>query len=340
MASLPRQSTLTIKTRVSHKSLEIQEVAPQLWISQTPNLVRAFHDKGKFRTPQVQNVVAAVNEWEEANQHDLKRLSALISKTLSVAKGCGGRAVIKYDPYVDKLVVRRQEGGEMLPKDLYAKWARDDIPQKEKATAVSQDPVDTSKIKVLIGSTEYLATPIQMKEDVPFFNIIQHGLRDGFRQFFRRMPTQLSDYRTLCQTLNFLQIDVLVSRNLRDIMGDMRKGKSDWDYEDRMEIGGQKSLARDAAFRLLYGFLMNDFEARVMAYNATSFVVCHPRIFRCRTRLIVRRAYEDRFPISYKQRKELDKWPIAEPSKERPDDDATTEVETYYYNSDDSDYYF
>ncbi|KAI6083632.1 hypothetical protein F4821DRAFT_244465 [Hypoxylon rubiginosum] len=355
--AVPRQSTFVIKTRVSHKSLEIQEVAAQLWISQTPNLVRAFHDKGKFRQPVVQNVVGAVNEWEQANQHDLKKLSALISNIVNIVKGYGGRAIIKYNPYADKLVVTRQEdGGEMLPKDLYSKWAKDDVPKKENATAASRDPVDMSKVKILIGSTEYLvdtnriphfksyansqqysdgnAVPMQLKEYIPFFDIIHQGVRDGFRQFFRRMPTQLSEYRSLCETLKFLQIDVLVSRNLRDIMSDMRKGKSDWDYEDRQEIGGQKSLARDSAFRLLYGFLTGEFDARDMAYNATSFVVSHPGIFRCRTRLMVRRAYEDRFPISDKQRKVLDKWPIDDPSGERSDDDATTEVDDYYYDSD------
>ncbi len=40
---VPLGSTLEINTRVSHKSLEIQEVAPQLWVSQTPKLVRSYH---------------------------------------------------------------------------------------------------------------------------------------------------------------------------------------------------------------------------------------------------------------------------------------------------------
>lgn len=40
---VPLESTLEIKTRVSHKPLEIQEIAPQLWVSQTPKLVRAYH---------------------------------------------------------------------------------------------------------------------------------------------------------------------------------------------------------------------------------------------------------------------------------------------------------
>jgi hypothetical protein len=36
---IPLQSTLKIKTRVSYKCIETQEVAAQLWIAQTPKLV-------------------------------------------------------------------------------------------------------------------------------------------------------------------------------------------------------------------------------------------------------------------------------------------------------------
>lgn len=133
--AVPRESTFVIKTRVSHKSIDFQEFAAQLWISQTPNLVRAYHNKGKFGEPAVQNVVAAVNEWEEENQYDLKRLAALISKILDVVKGCGGRAIIRYNGYIEKLVlIRKADERQMLPKDLYSKWAGCDIPDKEGIT--------------------------------------------------------------------------------------------------------------------------------------------------------------------------------------------------------------
>jgi hypothetical protein len=40
---VPLESTLEIKTRVLYNSLDIQEIAPQLWVSQTPKLVRAYY---------------------------------------------------------------------------------------------------------------------------------------------------------------------------------------------------------------------------------------------------------------------------------------------------------
>ena len=119
---VPLESTLEIKTRVSHKPLEIQEVAPQLWVSQTFKLVRAYHHKGTFQRPEVEDVAALIKTWEERNQKDLRKLAALITKILNVVKGCGGNAAVKYDVKEDKLVISKVDGKRMLPKDLYSKW--------------------------------------------------------------------------------------------------------------------------------------------------------------------------------------------------------------------------
>ena len=121
---VPLESTLEIKTRVSHKPLDIQEVAPQLWVSQTLKLVRAYHHRGLFQRPEVEDVAAPIKRWEERNQTDLRKLAALITKILNVVKGCGGNtAIVKYDVKEDKLLVCKVDGGKrMLPKDLYSKW--------------------------------------------------------------------------------------------------------------------------------------------------------------------------------------------------------------------------
>lgn len=57
---VPLESTLEIKTRVRHRPLEIQEIAPQLWVSQTFKLVRAYHYKGTFQGPEVEDVAALI----------------------------------------------------------------------------------------------------------------------------------------------------------------------------------------------------------------------------------------------------------------------------------------
>lgn len=156
------------------------------------------------------------------------------------------------------------------------------------------------------------STQLPTHDEIPFFRVIDKGINDGFRHFFRCMPTRLSDYRLLCETLEFLCVDVLSTRNIRSIMDDFQSGKN-----DRDERNG-KSPARDSAFRLLYLFLLGDFESDLrdsnLAYQATLFVVSHREIFEYRIRQMVREAYEERFDASVNQLHQLDKWPIDPPA--------------------------
>ncbi|KAI1806977.1 hypothetical protein F4811DRAFT_550207 [Daldinia bambusicola] len=226
-------------------------------------------------------------------------------------------------------------------------------------TPLPGESFDTSSVKIQIGETEHLVdinkfayfkaflnfqeksgqntTSIPKHSDIPFFDVINYGVSHGFRHFFRRMPVRLSDYHTLCETLEFLAIDVLAGQKLGDIMDDLRKCKSDYDYCDGTGFRGDKSLARDAAFRLLYIFLLGEFKSeardRAMAYNTALFVVSHPGTFGPKTRKMVREAFEERFLVTEKQKNSLDKWPVSDLSG---DDSTTTEEDSYY--SDDSDY--
>jgi hypothetical protein len=97
--------------------------------------VRAYHTKGAFQVPEVEDVAVQIKRWEEGNQNDLRKLAALISKILNMIKGCGGNATVKYDDKRDRLVVWKVDGETMLPKDLYSKW--DDVDDSEDAGAES-----------------------------------------------------------------------------------------------------------------------------------------------------------------------------------------------------------
>ncbi|EPE34001.1 hypothetical protein GLAREA_07014 [Glarea lozoyensis ATCC 20868] len=59
---ISHSNTFEIKTRVRHRTLEFDTIAPQVWISQTPMLVRTNHDCGTFTTPDVE--VARLGEGE------------------------------------------------------------------------------------------------------------------------------------------------------------------------------------------------------------------------------------------------------------------------------------
>lgn len=147
---VPRESTLEIKTRVFHKILKLPEVAPQLWVSQTSKLVRAYHQRGKFSTPKVEDMTAAVKDWEQTHQDDIKRLVTLINRILRVTRNSDGSSTIYYDLLKDKLVIKKIAGKKMLPDDLYSRWTKTipvSIPQKvsEYGPSLTQKRSDTRR---------------------------------------------------------------------------------------------------------------------------------------------------------------------------------------------------
>ncbi|KAL4886968.1 hypothetical protein BJY04DRAFT_212936 [Aspergillus karnatakaensis] len=120
---VPIESTLEIRTRTYKKLIEVDEVLPQMWLSQTPNLSRAYHRNGSFERPTVENIAENLIAWEDAHQADIKNLVAVIRRIISAVKECGAGAVVKYDAELDKLVVWRGENKErMLPEDIYSKF--------------------------------------------------------------------------------------------------------------------------------------------------------------------------------------------------------------------------
>ena len=122
---------------------------PQLWVSQTPKLVQAYHKNGTFETPEVEDVVALIKRWEKRNQTHLRKLATLMDRILGVVKGCGGSAIIKYDGEGDKLAICKVNGEKMLPMDLYSKWDDKDVPEAEANT--KHDAAAESAAKPLDG---------------------------------------------------------------------------------------------------------------------------------------------------------------------------------------------
>lgn len=120
------ESALEIKTKVWHRPLAIADVAAQLWLSQTPKLVRAYHNNGCFGVPDVEDVSADVKQWEAANQDNLGRLVALLVNIIAEAKP-DGNVEIRYDSLEDVLLVEQCTEKKMFPADLYEKWKDDDL---------------------------------------------------------------------------------------------------------------------------------------------------------------------------------------------------------------------
>ncbi|KAG6114824.1 hypothetical protein E4U14_001194 [Claviceps sp. LM454 group G7] len=120
---IPLESTLELKTCNKRRSLAFRHIAPQLWVSQTPQLVRAYHDVGRFSQPQVEDVGDEIQIWERDNQKNLRILGALIKEIIRVIKGCGGRGMLRYDVASASLIISSdKDQSDMLPEDLYCKW--------------------------------------------------------------------------------------------------------------------------------------------------------------------------------------------------------------------------
>jgi hypothetical protein len=180
--------------------------------------------------------------------------------------------------------------------------------------------------------TKFIHGPINL------FDVALKGVESGYRQCFRSMPTDLSQYRTLFETYKFLDVDVLTGLSIDEVIANLKVGKADYDPEERRPIRGNKSLARDTAFQLLYLILHVQFENgtkdSMKLFNAVMFVVSHPGTFKYRTKRVIRVAYKERFIVTAKQRAGLDKWEKGETTNDVTD--ATTEEEPdYYFDSDD-----
>ncbi|TEY42315.1 hypothetical protein BOTCAL_0395g00090 [Botryotinia calthae] len=373
---VPLESILEIKTRVSHKPINFEEIAPQLWVSQTHKLVRAYHQKGIFQNPVVEDVAATIKSWEVRKQDDLRKLAALIKMIIDIVKNGGSNAVVKYNAVKDKLVLFKVERKEMLPKDLYSKWddvynldkktgAQDkttqepDIAQsKQKSMSTIKATGDDPKTKIKIGGADYninmskmpyFESYIRRQETsqpqaieishgpIDLFDVAVKGIESGYRQCFRCLSTDLSQYRTLFRTYRLLEVDILSNLSIDQVIANLKVGKSDYDPEERRTILGNKNLARDTAFQLLFLILdpqyRSDMRVKVKLYNAVMFVVSHPRIFKYCTKRVIRVAYEEEFGLTFKQKPKLDQWEKGETAKDEMD--VITEEEfDYYFDSD------
>ena len=203
--------------------------------------------------------------------------------------------------------------------------------------------VDVSKIPYLASFVQLqqaasLETTELVHEPIPLFDVALKGVELGYRQCFRSLSTALHRYRTLFNTYSFLKIDILGGMSMEKIIANLKVGRADYDPEERRQIRGNKSLARDTAFQLLhlilYAQLEDDKKDSMKLFNAVVFVVSHPGTFKYRTKRVIRAAYEDRFSPTTKQVMVLNKWEKGDVGKDATD--ATTEEEPeYYYDSDD-----
>ena len=122
--TVDRKLTLEIKTRkknVKGTGVGFSQFAAQLWVAQTPKLVRAYHVDGKFEVPLVKHIAEEIQKWEENHRDGLRAFGALLRKLMSVARE-HGKMIVSWQRKSDQMVVEKYQGegyGNSLPPDLY-----------------------------------------------------------------------------------------------------------------------------------------------------------------------------------------------------------------------------
>lgn len=95
---VPQDSIGEIKTRAAYRKLEMSDVLPQLWFSDTSRLVVGYHHRrGQFDDVKELEMDSELEAWEEDNARDLQKLVELLGKISDAAKGAkNGKCLIIY----------------------------------------------------------------------------------------------------------------------------------------------------------------------------------------------------------------------------------------------------
>lgn len=122
---IPQKAVFDLKTRGSHRKIDMADILPRLWVNQTPNFIIGYHNFGVFDDVQVQAVHEDIQKWEENNQDSLNLLSAVVLRIIEIAKSCKGHGVEISRFGSGDLLIRKLLDTEWhaLPSDLSRKWA-------------------------------------------------------------------------------------------------------------------------------------------------------------------------------------------------------------------------
>ena len=124
--NISQDSLIEIKTRVKHRRLVMDEVAPQLFFAQVPHLIVGYHVRGVFQTVEEHNLrdKGVLDKFERDNANELKKVVTVLETIRKeVGKVKGSRAVLLCERGSLCLYERSELDKHVLPADLLAKWA-------------------------------------------------------------------------------------------------------------------------------------------------------------------------------------------------------------------------
>ena len=122
---VPQTAIFDLKTRSARREIDMEEVYPRLWVSQTPKFIIAYHKSGQFDDVQVQDLGDSIHEWEKRNEKLLHRFNTILRQLIDFAKQSPCHKMEVRRMAMGPLQIRKQgeDCWNALPPDLKAKWA-------------------------------------------------------------------------------------------------------------------------------------------------------------------------------------------------------------------------
>lgn len=122
-SEIEHRAGIEIKTRAVHKALDMESVLPRLWMSQTSNLIAAYHKGGRFDDVRILDVGKDLGRWEHRNSVNLRKMNTLIRLIIDTVRNTISMKCRLRRSDNEKLEIRELEIGHQsaLPDDLCLK---------------------------------------------------------------------------------------------------------------------------------------------------------------------------------------------------------------------------
>ena len=119
------RSAFNHQTRQIQKSIDMTDILPKLWTSQTPTLIVGYHSRGLFEDIRVLKMEEQVKQWEKDNEDNLRCLAGILHELVEFSRTSRTNLEVCRESGPDrKLEVRR--AGEGAPTamcdELKVKW--------------------------------------------------------------------------------------------------------------------------------------------------------------------------------------------------------------------------
>ena len=132
-SEIDQGAIIEIKTRAAHKVLDMETVLPRLWMSQTSNLIVAYHKASRFDNVQILNVRKDIQQWEERNSVNIRKLNVIIRRIITTVKSTSSMKCRVKTALSGGMEIWELDGSNQgaLPDDLSKKLSKEDLEKED-----------------------------------------------------------------------------------------------------------------------------------------------------------------------------------------------------------------